>query len=417
VAVLQGTAINVALIRGTTADPPATSRWSARRWCSMRRRRRWRRTTPTAGDRAGRAHRRSGSLDPRQVVVPGVLVDCVVLAPAEATSRPTRPPTTPPSRPSCACRGPHGAAPLDERKLIARRCAFELPLGGVVNLGIGVPEVVAAVAAEERVLDHLTLTAEPGVIGGMPQGGLDFGAAVNTQALLHQNQQFDFYDGGGLDLACLGHGRGRPLGNVNVSRFGPRWPARAASSTSARTRASWCSRAPSPRRAGGRDRGRSRAHRAEGRQRKFVESVQQVTFSGRWRRRRAAVLYVTERCVFSLGEGLRLVEVPPASMSSATSWRRWLPAHRRDLGESRRWIRASSAAADAALRFAARPAAGDRLSYDAERKTLFANFEGCRSAARTTSKACAECSRRCAAGSGTRSRWSSTTTASVSTRR
>ncbi|MDQ6685799.1 MAG: hypothetical protein M3Z16_11800 [Pseudomonadota bacterium] len=60
------------------------------------------------------------------------------------------------------------------------------------------PEVLGGVAAEERVLEHLTLTTEPGVIGGMPKGGLDFGAAANTQALLHQNQQFDFYDGGGL---------------------------------------------------------------------------------------------------------------------------------------------------------------------------------------------------------------------------
>src|SRR4030095_7396823 len=109
-------------------------------------------------------------------------------------------------------------APVNVRKRIARRCAFELPLGGVVNLGIGVPEVIAAVAAEERVLDSLTLTAEPGVIGGMPQGGLDFGAAVNTQALLHQNQQFDFYDGGGLDLACLGMGDGHRLREGNIYR-------------------------------------------------------------------------------------------------------------------------------------------------------------------------------------------------------
>jgi propionate CoA-transferase len=104
----------------------------------------------------------AGSLDPRQVVVPGVLVDCVVLAsrrgaPADLRDRLQRRVL----RRAARAGGPHGAAPLDERKLIARRCAFELPLGGVVNLGIGVPEVVAAVAAEERVLDHLTLTANP----------------------------------------------------------------------------------------------------------------------------------------------------------------------------------------------------------------------------------------------------------------
>jgi propionate CoA-transferase len=114
----------------------------------------------------------------------------------------------------------------------------------VINLGIGVPEVVAAVAAEERVLDHLTLTAEPGVIGGMPQGGLDFGAAVNTQALLHQNQQFDFYDGGGLDLACSGMAEVDRLGKVNVSASAAGSPEREASSTSVRTPDGWSSQAP-----------------------------------------------------------------------------------------------------------------------------------------------------------------------------
>ena len=374
--------IHIALIRGTTADPAGN--------LSMER------EALTLDNLAmAMAAKNSGglviaqvervaelhTLHPRTVKIPGIMVDAVVVA-EPANHHQTYATVYSPAF-SQELRVPLGSLPpmpLDERKLIARRAAMELPANGVVNLGIGMPEGVASVANEEKILSFITMTAEPGVIGGVPASGLNFGAAVNTDAIIDQNQQFDFYDGGGLDLTVLGMAECDAQGNVNVSRFGPKLAgaggfinisqnARSVVFTGTFT-------------AGGLriavDDGELRILQ-EGRAKKFVAEVEQITFNGAYAAERAQpVLYVTERCVFRRShEGLELIEVAPGIdiERDILAHMGFRPVINTPDVMDRRIFREAMMGLDRTLFDLDLER---RITYDTARGTLFLNFEGMR---------------------------------------
>ena len=308
--------LNIALLRGTTADKSGN--------ISMERE-----ALPLDSLAIAQAVKNSGGkvfvqveqvtdqhlLTPDRIRIPGILVDHVII------SEPEDHPQTFAESFNPAYTGQIRATPeqesiteLDARKIIARRALMDLQKNSVVNLGIGMPEMIAAVAAEEGKINDFTLTVEPGGIGGQPASGLSFGAVSNAEAVVDQPAQFDFYDGGGLDQAFLGLAETCPEGHVNVSKFGTKLAgAGGFINITQNTQDIYF--------LGTFTSGKQEIQISDGKLtiisngklKKFKKQVQQITFNGEYATQcRQKVTFITERAVFKLtAKGLLLTEIAP----------------------------------------------------------------------------------------------------------
>jgi propionate CoA-transferase len=255
---------------------------------------------------------------PHQIKVPGILVDKVVVGRPHENSEMYRSnfkaefcmPTPAESDQS----GIIEILPMSPRRIITERACDEIPEHAIVNLGIGMPENIAKIAAEKNLLDKFTLTVESGPIGGLPASGLSFGAAAYPQAVIAANAQFDFYDGGGLDYAALGAAQIDSFGNVNVSKFNHKIAGVGGFVNISQTSkiVVFCATFT----VGGLEtvvtNGQLNITR-EGKYPKIVSAVEQISFSAqRAQKNKQKVLYITERAVFQLGDaGLELIEIAP----------------------------------------------------------------------------------------------------------
>ncbi|PKF48948.1 acyl CoA:acetate/3-ketoacid CoA transferase [Enterovibrio nigricans] len=259
---------------------------------------------------------KNGELDPQQVRIPGIFVDAIVMASEASMHMQT---FAEPMNESYCGRGEQNTKsvtprPLDAKKIIARRAAMELKPNAILNYGIGVPEVIAQITDEEGVTNQMIATVEPGAIGGTPAGGLSFGASAFPEAVITQDQMFDFYDGGGIDQAFLGLAECDRFGNLNVSKFGTKIAGCGGfiNITQNAKQVFFCGTFTA---------GKLEIETGDGKLTiiqdghisKLINDVQQITFSADVaRRNHKPVLYITERAVFKLGEEtLELIEIAP----------------------------------------------------------------------------------------------------------
>ena len=258
----------------------------------------------------------NGTLKPHDVVVPGHFIDYIVVAPADEHRQCLADPDFHPEWCGEARLPIAGKeiAPLNVRKVCGRRTAMEVKSGYHVNLGIGMPEEVAGVAAEEGFADTLTMSVECGIFGGVPEAGMKICSAYDPDAIITQLNTFDIYDGGGCDLAVMGGAEVDSHGNVNVSKFNGRivGPAGFINITTNTRNIVFVGTLT----AGGATFAigdGKRVIKNEGKVKKYVKDVEQITFSGEYAAKTGKnILYVTERCVFKLVEGgLKLIEIAP----------------------------------------------------------------------------------------------------------
>ncbi|MEZ5844454.1 MAG: CoA-transferase [Hyphomicrobiaceae bacterium] len=254
-----------------------------------------------------------GTIPPKSVKIPGILVDFVVVDPEQRQTYATD------YSPAYAgeLRIPLDGLktlPFGPRKIVARRAAMEIVPGAICNLGAGISTGISAVATEENILDRIVLTNEQGFIGGAPLTGVDSGASQNYDAIVDQPYQFDFYDGGGLDMAFLSFAEVDPTGSVNISRFGDKivgiggFVNISQNAKHVVFSGTFTSGGLELATDGGR-----LAIKQEGRHRKFVERIEQVCYSAPFAAREGrTAIFVTERAVFRAADGgLELVEVAP----------------------------------------------------------------------------------------------------------
>jgi len=254
-----------------------------------------------------------GTLNPKQIKVPGFLVNAVVVNKKQWQT----------------CEGEYNPSfsgelkipinniktfNLNERKIIARRAALEITPNLIVNIGFGMPDGIANICLEEGIYNNIKLTIEQGVIGGIPAKGDIFGISYNPESIIDEPYQFDFYHGGGLDVAFLGMAQLDKQGNVNVSKFnniviGCGGFIDISQNTK---KVVFCGTFIT----GDKDfqikDGKIQINR-EGKCKKLVNNVDQITFSGEFaREHHQKIYYITERAVFILKDkGLELIEIAP----------------------------------------------------------------------------------------------------------